>query len=89
MTIQQFIQKKPYLVWYVQNPEKLSDEAVVEAVINYGDFDDVKKIIKILGMKKTAQIFNKKNSQKRNNFHPAVANYFKLFFKKYASGRIK
>jgi len=47
MTLQKFIKNKSYLVWYVKNPTKLSDEAIVEAVINYGDFDDVKKMIKI------------------------------------------
>ncbi|MFH1790170.1 MAG: hypothetical protein ABH832_03850 [bacterium] len=84
MTLQQFIKKRPYLIWYTQNYEKLSDESIVEAVINYGDFDDVKKVIKIIGIEKMAQIFNKKNQQKRNNFNPKVANYFKLFFKQYA-----
>ncbi|MDP2693153.1 MAG: hypothetical protein Q8O88_05980 [bacterium] len=84
MTIQQFIKKRPYLVWYVQDPAKLSNEAIVEAVLNYGDFDDVKKMIKILGIKKTAMIFNKKNRQPRNNFNPKISNYFKLFFEHYA-----
>lgn len=84
MTIQQFIKRKPYMAWYVQDPSKLSEEAIVEAVLNYGDFDDVKKMIKILGMKKTAAIFNKKNQQKRNNFNPKISNYFNLFFKRYA-----
>jgi len=84
MTLQKFIKNKSYLVWYVKNPTKLSDEAIVEAVINYGDFDDVEKIIKILGIKKIAKIFKKKDQQKRNNFNPKISNYFRLFFKEYA-----
>lgn len=72
------------MAWHVKDPSKLSDDAIVEAVLNYGDFDDVKKMIKILGVKKTAVIFNKKNQQKRNNFNPKVANYFELFFERYA-----
>jgi hypothetical protein len=78
------IKQKPYLIWYIKNSDNLSNEAIVEAVLNYGDFDDVKEIIKDNGLKKTANIFNKKIKQKRNNFEPKIANYFKLYFKKYA-----
>ena len=52
--LQRFIQKKPYLVWHTK-PEDVSEEAIVEAVLNYADFDDIKKIIKILGIKKVAK----------------------------------
>ncbi len=44
MTIQKFIKKRPYLTWYIKNPEELSDESIVEHVLNHGDFDDVKKL---------------------------------------------
>jgi hypothetical protein len=84
MTLQQYIKKRPYLVWHTNNLDNLSDEAIIEAVLNYGDFSDVKKIIKMLGIKKVAKIFKKKNKQKRNNFSPKISNYFKLFFKQYA-----
>lgn len=84
MTLNSFIKKKHYLVWYTKNYDNLSKEAVIEAVLNYGDFDDVKKIIKILGIKKTAEIFFKQSSKKRNNYNPKIANYFSLYFKKYA-----
>ncbi|MFH1291922.1 MAG: hypothetical protein ABIH87_01865 [bacterium] len=84
MTIQQFIKKRPYLVWYTKNYDELSEDAILEATLNYGDFDDVKKMVKILGMRKAADIFKKKNKQKRNNFKPQVSHYFKLFFKQHA-----
>ncbi|MFH1657475.1 MAG: hypothetical protein ABH919_03335 [bacterium] len=84
MTIQQFIKKRKYLVWYVKNPEKLDNEAIVEAVLNYGNWDDVQKMIEILGIKKTAGIFRKKAEQKRCNYLPDIKNYFSLYFNKYA-----
>lgn len=84
MTISSFVKTKPYLYWYVKNPQNLSNEAILESVLNYGDFDDVKKIIKILGMKNAAEIFNRQVSSKRSNYRPEIANYFNLFFKKYA-----
>lgn len=83
MSLKRFIKKRPYLVWYTKNLDQLSEEAIVEAVLNYGDFDDVKKMIKILNIKKAAKIFNRQLKQKRCNYSPQVANYFKLYFKKY------
>ena len=84
MTIQQFIKKRKYLVWYVKNHEKLDNEAIVEAVLNYGNWDDAQKMIKILGIKKTAAAFRKKSGQKRCNYHLKTKNYFNLYFNKYA-----
>ncbi len=72
------------MVWYVKEPENLSQEAIVEAVLNYGDFDDVKKIFSILGIKKVAEIFTKQIGRKRINYRPEIKNYFQLYFKKYA-----
>ncbi len=87
MTIAGLIKSKPYLLWYVKDKSKVSPEAVVEAVLNYGDWDDVQKLIKILGMKKTAEIFRKKSKKSkigRTNYRPEIKNYFGLYFKKYA-----
>lgn len=71
-------------MWYVKDLDNASEEAIVESVLNYGDFDDVKKMIKILTIKKTASIFNRQIQRKRNNYDPKIKNYFKLYFKKYA-----
>ena len=84
MNIHQFIKKRKYLVWYVKDPGKLNNEAIVEAVLNYGDWDDVQEMIKILGIKKVAKIFAKKSNEKRCNYFPDIKNYFNLYFNKYA-----
>jgi len=84
MTIQQFIKKRKYLVWYVKDPGKLNNEAIVEAVLNYGDWDDVQEMIKILGIKKVAKIFTEETKGKCCNYHRKTKNYFNLYFKKYA-----
>jgi len=85
MTIQDFIKQRPYLVWYVKEPGRLNDESIVEHTLNYGDWDDVQKLIKILGIKKTSEIFNKQISQRRVNYDAKILNYFKLYFSKYAA----
>ncbi|HLC69442.1 MAG TPA: hypothetical protein VJH75_00125 [Patescibacteria group bacterium] len=88
MTLVSLIKAKPYLVWYVKDKTKLSNEAIVEAILNYGDFSDVQKMIKILGIQKTAKIFYKQTDPKRGrcNYHPKTKHYFNLYFKKYAPG---
>jgi len=87
MTINQFIEKRPYLVWYVKDLNKLNEASIVEHVLNYGNWDDVQEMIKILGMQKTADIFREKSTPDkfgRQNYDPQVKNYFQLYFDKYA-----
>jgi len=84
VTINDFIKKRPYLIWYTKNFDNLSVDSIVEAVLNYGSWDDFKKMVKILGMKKTASIFRKRLKQKRCNYRPEIKNYFQLYFQKYA-----
>lgn len=84
MTIKTFIKRRPHLIWYVKDLEEVSEEAIVESVLNYGDFDDIKKMINILTIKKVSNIFNKQIRRKRNNYNPRIINYFKMYFKKYA-----
>jgi hypothetical protein len=82
--INQFIKKRPYLVWYVKNRENLSPDSIVEAVLNYGDWDDVKELTHVLGLRETAAIFKKGSGQKRSNYREKTKNYFSRYFKKYA-----
>jgi hypothetical protein len=87
--LKNFLQKRPYLCWWVKDIGKLSDEAAVEATLNNGDWNDVQKIIKILGAKKVAQIFFKESSKTRQNYQPRTKHFFSLYLKKYASRNIK
>ena len=84
MTLANFIKKKPYLIWYVKDHKALSEEAAVEAILNYGDFPDFKRLITILGIKKISRIFSEQLKRKRVNYDPKIINYFRLYFSKYA-----
>lgn len=84
MTIHDFIKKRPYLIWYSNNLNSISVPAIVESVLNYGDFNDLKGMIRILGIKKTADVFRKQIRGKRHNYRPEIKNYFQLYFKKHA-----
>lgn len=82
--IHDFIVKRKGLVWYVKDHRALSEESIVEAVLNYGNWRDVQEIIQILGIKKIASIFRAQVARPRKNYRPEVINYFTLYFNKYA-----
>ncbi len=84
MTLQAFIKNRRHLIWYTKNYDGLSAESIVEATLNYGDWNDVQALIKILGIRKTAEIFKRKSRQKRSNYDPKVRHYFELYFKAHA-----
>lgn len=87
MTLAEFMLERKYLVWYVKDVTKLSEASIVEAVLNYGDWEDFKTLVKIMGIKKVAKIFREATSPKRMriNYHPKTRHYFGLYFDKYAS----
>jgi len=80
MTVNSIIINKPYLAWYVKDPELLSEQSVLEHVINYGNWDDVQQFIQIKGLDKTADLFNKSLKNKRTNYSPAIQKYFTRYF---------
>lgn len=81
--LRKFMKKRKHLVWYVKNPEDLNVESIVEHTLNYGDWDDVQKLIKIIGIKKMAEIFRKQTNNWRSNYRPYDIYYFTLFFNKH------
>ncbi len=84
MTLKSFIKKRSHLFWYIKDLDNVSDDFVLEQVLNFGDFNDVKLLFKIIGIKRASEIFNKQIRKKRCNYRPEVKNYFKLYFKEYA-----
>ena len=80
MTVNNIIKNKPYLAWYVKDPEKLSEKSVLEHVLNYGNWEDVQQFIKIKGKNKTAELFKKTLTNKRTNYSPAIKSYFYRYF---------
>ncbi len=81
-----FIKKRKYLIWYTKNYDGLTADSIVEATLNYGNWEDVMTLIKIIGIKKMAKIFWKQTDprRKRINYHPKTAHFFKLYFHRHA-----
>lgn len=87
MPLGDFIKKRRHLVWWVKDYDKLSEAAVVEATLNYGDWDDVQTLLKLLGKQKVASIFRTKSKPSpmgRQNYAPKTKHFFTLYFNKYA-----
>lgn len=87
MTLSTYIKKRPYLIWWTKNYDHLGAEPIVEATLNYGNWDDVQTLIKMLGIKRVAKIFRTKSKPSligRQNYFPEVKHYFNLYFNKYA-----
>lgn len=84
MTLKNFVKKRTHLFWYIKDLDELSEDFVLEQVLNYGDFEDVKLLFKILGLEKAADIFRRQTRKRPCNYRPEIKNYFKLYFKEYA-----
>jgi len=87
-TIHDFIKKRKHLIWWVFNHDKLNAEAIVEATLNYGTWEDVQELFSIMGIKEVARIFRKKSKPSkmgRQNYRPEIKNYFNLYFKKHVA----
>lgn len=87
--LKNFLQKRPYLCWWVKDIGELSDRAAVEATLNNGDWAEVQELIKIMGPKKVAQIFFKESSKTRQNYRPRTKHFFSLYLKKYTTQNIQ
>jgi hypothetical protein len=88
--IKAFIRENSSLFWYTPEDKKedIGHEFLVETILNYGSLSAVKKLFKIMGIKKVAEVFFYSiglSERRRGNYHELTVNYFTLLFQKYAS----
>lgn len=87
--IKQFIDEHSNLFWYTPNDKKeeISNEFLVETILNYGDINAIMELFNLLGIKKVAKIFFDSitlSNRRKGNYHELTINYFTLVFRKYA-----
>ena len=85
-----FIDDHQHLFWYSPPPksETVSDELLVEIVLNYGNMDELRGLFAVMGMKNVANIFFDsigKSDRRKGNYHELTVHYFTLLFNRYAS----
>jgi len=86
--LKNFINEHPALFWYSPGDkgETVSDELLVESVLNYGTMEDVKCLLFLMGKENVAEIFNKvinRSERCKNNYFELTRNYFTLWFNRY------
>ena len=79
--LKELIEKNRSLFWWIKEPDKISEELVVETILNYGTRESVKELFEILGTERVAEIFFSQTKRKRKNYHPRAINFFTLYFK--------
>jgi len=88
--VKKFIDDHQYLFWYSPAPksETVSDELLVEMVLNYGSMDELRGLFSVMGIKEVARIFFTSigmSDRRKGNYHELTLNYFTLLFNRYAS----
>ena len=76
------------LFWYSpeDKAETVSDELLVETILNYGDMEAVRELFKVMGTLQAATIFRGMTGRKQLNYFPEIWNFFNLYFNRYAPG---
>jgi hypothetical protein len=83
LALNQYINKHQTLFWYTPESKKedISDNLLVETILNYGTMEDVKELFGIMGMKNVAKVFFSAKGRMENNYYPEIYNLFNLFFR--------
>ena len=81
-----FIDKHGALFWYTPEESKhgISDELLVETILNEGTLDDFRELKDILSPRRVAQIFFAATPRQIGNYYPEIRHFFSLVLKEYA-----
>ncbi len=88
--IKQFIHKNSNLFWHIPEDKKseISEEFLVETILNYGDLNATIQLFNLMGIEKVAKIFFNSialSNRRKGNYQELTLNYFTLLFRKYAN----
>ena len=88
--VKEFIRQHSNLFWYTpeDKKEEISNELLVETILNYGDLNDLRKLFEIIGIERLSEIFSGLHGRKKLNYYPEIYNFFFILIKKYAQPNI-
>ena len=88
--IKAFIHQHSNLFWYTPEDKKgnISQEFLVETILNYGDLNDVRNLIYIMGFDRFSEVFNNAPGRKKLNYYPEIYNFFSILIQRYAHSNI-
>lgn len=87
--IRKFIRQHSSLFWYIPDDKKegISEEVLVEFILNYGDMEAVKSLLSLYGIDKVAETFFKSinlSERRKGNYNELTLNFFTIFFSRHA-----
>ncbi len=84
--VKDFIRRHSSLFWYTPDDKKddISPELLVETILNYGELDDVRELIRIVGIQEVSRYFFMAKERKKLNYYPEIYNFFNHFFLRHA-----
>jgi hypothetical protein len=87
MTRAEFITKNEHLFWYIKKEAipNISNEVLVEFIFNYGTWDDVKELVKIIGFQELKRVYDGITDRKIGNYIPEMLDLMGRITHKYAS----
>ena len=87
MTRDEFITKNSHLFWYIKKEAipNISNEVLVEFIFNYGTWQDVKDLIKIIGFQELKRVYEDVTDRKVGNYLPEMLSLMGRITDKYAS----
>jgi hypothetical protein len=87
MTRIQFIEKNAHLFWYIKKEAipNISNDVLVEFIFNYGTWDDVKELIKIIGFQELKRVYEDVTDRRVGNYIPEMLDLMYRITNKYAS----
>jgi hypothetical protein len=83
--VKKYIKERSYLFWWVpeDKKEELSLNSLVEAVLSFGNEEDVKKLFDLVGIETVANIFLEQISHRRVNYKRRTRHFFDLYFRRH------
>ena len=89
--LKNFILKHSDLFWYTPQDKKedISDEYLLETILNYGTLEDFKELQQLIGINELSRQFFSLEGRKKMNIYPEVYNFFYHYFKKHAQRNSK
>jgi len=89
--IREFIRQHSNLFWYIpeEKKEEISEELLLETILNYGTLEDSLQLFNLIGPKKAFLLLSNVSGRKKGNFFPEIYNFFTLYLKKIVQGSIK
>jgi hypothetical protein len=87
MTRDEFIAKNAHLFWYIKKEAipNIGNEVLVEFIFNYGSWQDVKDLIKIIGHQELKRVYESITYRKIGNYIPEMLDLMGRITHKYAS----